>query len=243
MLTQLKKMKLPKELREKERKRKEKEISSINSIKKNHPIHTIQSEGSNKLIPCPSCAHTDMFRAWKAYFERTLAICMNCGALFFADSLEIVDVFSGNRDFWGAEALSRALQYSNLNNSVINFQEIMTEIFNTLVNYDVNSQIQLSIISNENLIFMEYFSNGIIQTDSEFKRFLKYGVMNNFMIVILLKTPINNTSKYGIRAFRIHNQRFDYLSSTDLRHSFSIDSQTGEPINPPQEYIFKEFKK
>lgn len=234
-------MKLPKELREKERKGKE--ISSINSIKENYPVHTIRSERSNKLIPCPSCNHTDLFRAWEAHFKRTLAICMNCGTLFFADSFEIIDIFSGNRDFWGAEALSRALQYSNLNNSAVNFQEIMIEIFNTLVNYDVNSQIQLFIMSNENLIFMGFFSNGIIQTDSEFKSFLKYGVMNNFMIVIQLKTPINNTSKYEIRSFRIHNQRFDYLSSTDLRNCFSIDSQTGEPINPPEVYIFKEFKR
>ena len=75
------------------------------------------------------------------------------------------------------------------------------------------------------------------------KDFRKYGVLNNFMTIILLKTPINNTSKYEIRSFRIHNQRFDYLSFTDLRNSFSIDSQTGEPINPPEEYIFKEFKR
>lgn len=237
-------MKLPKELREKERKRKRKgkEISSINSIKENYPVHTIRSERSNKLIPCPSCNHTDLFRSWEAHFKRTLAICMNCGTLFFADSFEIIDIFSGNRDFWGAKALSQALQYSNLNNSAVNFQEIIKEIFNILVNYDANSQIQLFIMSNENLIYMGYFSNGIIQTDSEFKSFLKYAVMNNFMIVIQLKTPINNT-KYEIRSFRILNQRFDYLSSTNLRNSFSLDSQTGEPINPPEEYTFKEFKR
>lgn len=238
-------MKLPKELQEKkERKRKgkEKERSSINSIKNNYPVHTIRSERSGRLIPCPSCGHVDLFRAWEAYFERTLAICMNCGTLFFTDSFEIIDVFSGNRDFWGAEALSQALQYSNLNNNAVNFQEILTETFNTLVNYDGNSQIQLSLFSNKNLIFMESFSNGIVQADSEFKRFLKWGVLNNFMTVILLKTPINNT-KYEIRSFRILNQRFDYLSSYDLRKSFSIDSQTGEPINPPEEYTFKEFKR
>ncbi len=231
-------MKLPKELREKAKKGKE--ISSINSIKNNYPVHTIRSERSGRLIPCPSCGHVDLFRAWEAYFERTLAICMNCGTLFFTDSFEIIDVFSGNRDLWGAEALSRALQYSNLNNNAVNFQEILTETFNTLVNHNGISQIQLSIFSNENLIFMESFSNGIVQADSEFKRFLKWGVMNNFMTVILLKTPINNI--YEIRSFRIHNQRFDYISSTDLRNSFSIDSQTGEPINSPEEYIFKEFK-
>lgn len=216
---------------------------TINFIKKIYPVHTIRSERSNKLIPCPSCNHTDLFRAWEAHFKRTLAICMNCGTLFFADSFEIIDAFSGNRDCWGAKALSRALQYSNLNNSVVNFQEIMIEIFDTLVNYDGNSQIRLSIFSNEILVFSKSFSNEIIQTDSEFKKFLKYGVMNNFMTVILLKTPINSTSKYEIRSFRVLNQRFDYLSSTDLRNSFSMDSQTGEPVNPLEEYIFKEFKR
>ncbi|MHA1755549.1 MAG: hypothetical protein ACTSVV_02180 [Promethearchaeota archaeon] len=70
-------------------------------IQMNYPVHRIICQCCNEPIPCPNCGETDLLRGWERY-----AICYGCGAYFNFETGEIIEIFEGDRDFWGAMGLA-----------------------------------------------------------------------------------------------------------------------------------------
>jgi Zn-finger nucleic acid-binding protein len=72
-----------------------------------YKTHPIICECCGEKIACPNCGNTDRLRGWGAS-GRTLALCYDCGAVFWADSGEILKFFEGNKDIWGAMGMALA---------------------------------------------------------------------------------------------------------------------------------------
>ena len=66
-------------------------------------LYPITCECCDEEIPCPKCNNI-FLRGWAAK-ERTLALCYDCGSVFWCDSGEIIETMKGNKENWGAKAL------------------------------------------------------------------------------------------------------------------------------------------
>ena len=117
--------------------------------------------------------------------------------------------------------------------------KIIKTIINIIISYSDNSEVQLYIFSNYDLIFSESYILKSIKDNSEFNFHLDNAITNNNIIAIILKTPRN--SNFEIRSLRFYDQKIELLSSDELQENFSIDNLTGMSITPPENYIFKDI--
>ncbi|WXG41464.1 MAG: hypothetical protein WED07_11975 [Candidatus Freyarchaeum deiterrae] len=72
-----------------------------------YKTHPIICECCGEKIACPKCKNTERLRGWNAK-GRTLALCYDCGTIFWADSGEILTSLMGDKNIWGATAMALA---------------------------------------------------------------------------------------------------------------------------------------
>nr|MDO8081856.1 hypothetical protein [Candidatus Freyarchaeota archaeon] len=70
-----------------------------------YKTHSIICECCGEKIACPTCGNTERLLPL-AFQPRTLALCYDCGAIFWADSGEILTSLVGDKSIWGATAMA-----------------------------------------------------------------------------------------------------------------------------------------
>jgi len=76
-------------------------------ITDNFRVGEIQCENCIHPISCPICWHERFLRGWLVR-DHTLALCYNCGAVFYCDNGQVLEEFAGNRENWGAQGIALA---------------------------------------------------------------------------------------------------------------------------------------
>ena len=76
-------------------------------VVENYKTHPIICGCCGEKIACPNCGNTERVRSWGAK-ERTVALCYDCGAIFWADSGEILTYLEGDKQIWGAMGMAFA---------------------------------------------------------------------------------------------------------------------------------------